>query len=165
MCSLASSPSLQSARKTRCWGLFSVFLFNHLWLKMFFKFTLPSQNFISSLAPLPTLITPPPLQRKPQNLLCPLSQTLPNWQERGPWCGGWLSVSVFAEKETRLSSSVFPSLSGAVYSWLVSADAPKGSRWCKLQTEAKSEPAEPQLPSLLLRADPTSWGTSWWGSS
>lgn len=30
MCSLASSPSLQSARKTRCWGLFSVFLFSHL---------------------------------------------------------------------------------------------------------------------------------------
>lgn len=161
MCSLASSPSLQSARKTRCWGPFSVFLFNHLWLKMFFKFTRPDSqsefHLIFSSAAHPNK-TPIPAKKMPEPastlIVCPSFPDPLQPAAKGPRSGGWLWVPIFAEKESRLLSSVFPSLSGSVYSWLVSADAPKGSRWCRLQTETKSEPTEPQLPVPSAQSQP-----------
>lgn len=94
---------------------------------MFLKCTRPDQNFVSSLAPLPTpspakkaLEPPLPLSRRPS----PIRRNLGGLDVEG----GWLSVAIFSEKESSLSSSVLPGLSGTVYSRLVSADAPKGSR-------------------------------------
>lgn len=78
-------------------------------------------------------------------MVCPSLPDPPQWVGKGPMACGFPSQFLLKRK-VGFHHRVFPSLSGAVYSRLVSADTPKGSIGCKLQTEAKSEPAGPQLP-------------------